>query len=201
MVRVDLSIICLVPIRYFFKNKIMSSKFIPKSRIKAPVFNAEWTSFLEKDDSNYISFSSRKQNEEEERQYQEERNFLKLEKERIEAIPLNELTFKDLYQFPFHQAKYGDWVYDLNSNFMFQFENVEKETRQKFIDILNNEITEYNRQDVTGKDGDIFIDGKHFITIRGWGNLTGCGAYNLDGDYAAKIQDTLLEYIVNKIKK
>ena len=67
----------------------MSSKFIPKSRIKTPVFNAEWSSFLEKDDSNYISFSSKKQDEEEERQYQEKKNFLKLEKERIEINIIN----------------------------------------------------------------------------------------------------------------
>jgi hypothetical protein len=179
----------------------MSSKFIPKSRIKQPTFNADWSSFMEKDDSNYITFSSRKEDLEEEKKYEEHMDFLKLEKERIEAIPLGELTFKDLYQFPFHQAKYGTWVYDLNSNFIFQFEKVDKDSREKFIQIMNDELTEYKRQDVTSKDGDIFIDGKHFITIRGWGNLTGGGAYNLDGDYAAKIQDTLLEYIVEKIKK
>jgi hypothetical protein len=38
------------------------------------------------------------------------------------------------------------------------------------------------------------------ILIRGWGNLTGVGSYNLDGEYAAKIQDTLAEYIVEKLK-
>jgi hypothetical protein len=37
------------------------------------------------------------------------------------------------------------------------------------------------------------------ILIRGWGNLTGCGAYNLDGEYAGKIQDTLEEYIIEKL--
>ena len=36
--------------------------------------------------------------------------------------------------------------------------------------------------------------------IRGWGNLTGVGAYNLNGDYATKIQDTLAEYIIEKLK-
>ncbi len=179
----------------------MSSKFIPKSRIKTPVFNADWSSFIEKDDSNYISFSSRKEDLEEERKYEETKSFFETEKLRIETIPLDELTFKDLYQFPFHQAKFGKWVYDLNNNFIFQFEKVAEETREKFIKIMNDEITEYNRQDVTSKDGEIFIDGKHFITIRGWGNLTGCGAYNLEGDYAGKIQDTLLEYIVDKLKK
>lgn len=166
----------------------MSSKFIPKSRIKqgeiAP-FKYEWS-------SDAINFDGI---------VEDNKNSLQPEKERIESIPLNELTFKDLYQFPFNQAKYGTWVYDLNSHFIFQFENVDKDTREKFIQIINDELTEYKRQDVTCKDGEIFIDGKHFITIRGWGNLTGCGAYNLEGDYACKIQDTLLDYIVDKIKK
>ena len=40
-----------------------------------------------------------------------------------------------------------------------------------------------------------------FILIRGWGNLTGAGSYNLDGEYAGKIQDTLAEYIVQKLNK
>lgn len=165
----------------------MSSKFIPKSRIKQvdlSPFKYEWS-------SDAINFDGI---------VEDNKNPLQVEKERIESIPLNELTFKDLYQFPFHQ-KYSGWVYDSNDNFLFQFERVEKETREKFIQIINNELTEYKRQDVTSKDGEIFIDGKHFITIRGWGNLTGCGAYNLEGDYACKIQDTLLEYIVDKIKK
>jgi hypothetical protein len=47
------------------------------------------------------------------------------------------------------------------------------------------------------KDG----ERKEFILIRGWGNLTGTGSYNLDGEYAGKIQDTLAEYIVEKLNK
>lgn len=163
----------------------MNSKYIPnkKQQAKTIPFKTGWTY----QSNNYAP--------------KEYVNHRIAEKERIEAIPLEQLTFKDLYQFPFHQAKYGDWVYDLNSNFIFQFENVDKETRQKFIDILNGDLTEYNRQDITSQDGEVFIDGNHFITIRGWGNLTGVGAYNLDGEYAAKIQDTLLDYILEKLKK
>ena len=47
------------------------------------------------------------------------------------------------------------------------------------------------------KDG----ERKEFILIRGWGNLTGTGSYNLDGEYAGKIQDSLAEYIVEKLNK
>lgn len=158
------------------------SKYIPKSRIKTPIPSSyEWASFPpEKEEyvNPYIA-----------------------EKGRIEAIPLEELTFKDLYEFPFRQAKYGSWVYDKNSNFIFQFEFRNEETRQKVIDILNGNLTEYKRQDVRSEGGMIYINDNPFILIRGWGNLTGVGAYNLNGDHAAKIQDTLEQYIIEKLTK
>jgi hypothetical protein len=154
-------------------------------------FKAEWSSGISKE---YITFGSSTKTE-------EYVNPHIAEKERTEAIPLEQLSFRDLYQFPFHQASYGSWVYDANSNFIFQFEFSNKETEEKCINILNGDLTDYKRQDVEFKNGEIFVNGESFILIRGWGNLTGCGAYNLDGDYAAKIQDTLAEYIVEKLNK
>lgn len=174
----------------------MSSKFIPKSRIsnKAnPVFNYvnddTWYSFATPDNS---------KEKEETRLWKEKQD---AEKNRIESIPLEDLSFRDLYKFPFHQAKYGNWVYDANSNFIFQFEFKGEDTRKKVIDILNGDLLEYKRQEVEHKDGMIYVDGIEFILIRGWGNLTGVGAYNLDGEWAGKIQDSLAEYIVEKLGK
>lgn len=172
----------------------MSSKFIKNSRITnktAPVFNNAksdmWYSFATPDNSK----------EKEETRLWQERQLS--EKNRIESIPLEQSSFRDLYQFPFHQAEYGTWVYDANSNFIFQFEFRGEGTQKKCIDILNGDLLEYKGQDVEHKDGMITVDGIPFILIRGWGNLTGVGAYNLDGDYAGKIQDTLAEYIVEKL--
>jgi len=113
------------------------------------------------------------------------------------------LSFKDLYEFPFHQAKYGSWVYDKNSNFIFEFENGTKEVRDKLIQILNGELEEYNRREVRENDGyiEVKVEDKwhNLILIRGWGSLTGVGGYNLDGEYAGKIQDTLADYIKEKL--
>jgi hypothetical protein len=126
-------------------------------------------------------------------------------KKRIEAKPLEEVTFKDLYTFPFHQAKYGNWVYDADSNFIFQFLFNNEETRSKTISILNDEFKSEKENKFVHEDGTIYFykDGelKEFILIRGWGNLTGTGGYNLDGEYAGRIQDTLAEYIVEKLTK
>ena len=173
----------------------MSSKFIKNSRITnktIPVFNDTksemWYSFATPDNL---------KEKEETRLWKEKQQ---AEKDRIESIPLEKLSFKDLYQFPCHQAKYGSWVYDANSNFIFQFEFDNIETREKTIKILNGELLEYKKQNVKLKDGVIFVNEHPFIMIRGWGNLTGVGAYNLNGDYATKIQDTLAEYIIEKLK-
>lgn len=172
----------------------MKSKFIPKSRITNKVSavynNAKeemWYSFSIPDNS---------KEKEETRLWREAQI---AEKSRIESIPLEQLSFRDLYKFPFHQAKYGSWVYDANSNFIFQFEFNNEDTGKKAIDILNGDLLDYKKQDVTSDCGEIFINGESFILIRGWGNLTGVGAYNLDGEYAAKIQDTLADFIVERL--
>lgn len=123
----------------------------------------------------------------------------KKDKERIESIPLEKLSFKDLYKFPFRQAIFGTWVYDDNSNFIFQFQFENENTRKQVIDILNGDFIPKKKKNFIFKDGIISIDDKQFIMIRGWGNLTGIGGYNIDGEYAAKIQDTLGEYIVEKL--
>lgn len=180
----------------------MSSKFIPKSKISNTHNNYTWS-------NQNVEWSS--VGVKEDKSIKEEKNFMKSEKERIEKIPLEELTFRDIYKFPFHRAKYGTWVYDVDSNFIFQFENyyddkgnyVEnlKEQQEKCLQILNGEIEEYNRHKVESKNGEIYINDVHFITIRNWGRLTGVGAYNLDSEYACKIQDTLEKFIVEKFKK
>lgn len=168
----------------------MSSKYIPNSRQHKKAVTYEWS-------SDHVDFSNIVEDN------KEYYNNYKKEKERVEAIPLEQLTFRDLYQFPFRSAKYGSWVYDDNSNFIFQFEFKSDDTREKILRILNGEITEYKRREVRNSKGmlEVKIEDKweEMILLRGWGSLTGVGAYNLEGKYAAKIQDTLADYIVEKL--
>ena len=121
----------------------------------------------------------------------------------IESKELNTVSFKDLYQFPFRQCDMSSWVYDANSNFIFQFVFGGEKLRNKVIQILNGELEEHSRREVKHESGYIKVkveDEWHdFILIRGWGMMTGIGGYNLDGEYAGKIQDTLAEYIVEKL--
>ena len=173
------------------KIEIMNSKFIPNSRITHKPKTWEWS-------SKPISKSER---EKEDRGHKEYKDKMESEKVRIESIPLEQLSFRDLYQFPFHQAKYGAWVYDKDSHFIFQFLAGKEEDRKEIINILNGEKQTKIVQEVTHKGGEILVGGIPFILIRGWGGLTGTGAYNLDGEYASKIQDSLAEFIVEKLNK
>ena len=81
----------------------------------------------------------------------------------------------------------------------------DKETQEKVIQFLNGEYESKLPNKFVHKDGMIYLDKDEelheFILIRGWGSLTGTGSYNLDGEYAGKIQDTLAEYIVQKLNK
>lgn len=49
--------------------------------------------------------------------------------------------------------------------------------------------------------GMIYMDETPVMLTRGWGHLTGCGALNLPGHEAAKIQDDFGEWIVKKLKQ
>lgn len=172
----------------------MGSKYIPKSKThKSQTW--EWS-------SKPFSKEERERIDSENKEYN---NTMESEKTRIESIDLDKLSFKDLYQFPFHQAKYGSWVYDKNSNFIFQFELGGEDVRNTIISILNNELSEYNRKEVRQNEGYIQVKIEetwhNLLLIRGWGNLTGAGAYNLKAEYACKIQDTLAEFIVEKLSK
>jgi len=168
----------------------MSSKFIKNRRFdNKPQL---WSDYM------WSSPNILAEDKKEEEQRKEYRNHLAKEKERIEAIPLEKLSFRDLYVEPFIKSDVIDWVYS-GKNFVFQFLSGGKRDKSRCLGILNGEITEYNRQDVKNDNGEITINGHPFILIRGWGNLTGSGAYNLKEEYACKIQDTLAEFIVEKL--
>lgn len=106
------------------------------------------------------------------------------------------------YSRPFHITKYGSWVYDAKGNFVFQFEFKDKELREKVIFSLNaidSEIVPDLKLNVGSDPNEIKNDNAPFITIRGWGNLTGTGANNFDADKAVKIQDDFRDWIIYKL--
>jgi hypothetical protein len=124
---------------------------------------------------------------------------------------MKELNF---YQQPFRLAKYGTWVYDKNSNFVFQFQRKYDDKggyipsamhlEQSVLYSLNSKdhrpIFELSLSIDADDLGLIRNNGEEFILIRGWGNLTGIGAHNFSAEKAAKIQDDFKDWIIYKLQ-
>lgn len=115
------------------------------------------------------------------------------------------------YKRPFHKLDSCGWVYDANNNFVFQFESefdengdyakVCLELQEKIIQSLNSENQKVIPElKLLLRDAiEIKNHGKHFILIRGWGNLTGIGGYNFSVEKASKIQDDFAAWIIYKL--
>lgn len=103
------------------------------------------------------------------------------------------------YKLPFYIEEYGNWVYDADDNFMFQIESGPKST---IVERLNKVERVPNKASLTidAEDPGMILNyGDPFILIRGWGNLTGTGGYNLPAEEAVKIQDNLRDWIMWKL--
>lgn len=119
----------------------------------------------------------------------------------------------DFYKPPFKKLEHVAWVYDSEENFVFQFvreydskvNSVEGaiELEDAIIDSLNSETYKpIENLDLSEHPDDanfIMNNGKHFILIRGWGNLTGINGHNLSVDRAAQIQDNFGKWFINKL--
>lgn len=119
-----------------------------------------------------------------------------------------ELNF---YERPFHRAKYGSWIYDANGNFIFQFErNFTKsgdyipmtiQNEDKFLEVLNgNGEVDHDFNLSIVNEIQIHNHGSLFVTIRGWGGLTGIGGHGFKVEKAAKIQDDFAQWLLFKTK-
>ena len=118
----------------------------------------------------------------------------------------------NFYKLPFHHEGFVDWVYDNDSNFIFQFMSRFTEKGEHIpgllklqtyvIDSLNSDKEPEAKLELSISDdneGIINYKGQSFIMIRGWGNLTGTGAHNFSEEKAAKIQDDLRDFIITKL--
>lgn len=119
--------------------------------------------------------------------------------------------FKEYYSFPLRVDLYGYnkvWdskhrnAFDFAMSFLYKepIANISDDNKKKFIQIINGEdIKLKNHFDFTLEKGTIRLNGMPFIMIRGWGMLTGVGAYNLPSNKAAKIQDEFANYVLNQL--
>jgi len=104
-------------------------------------------------------------------------------------------------------------VYDAKDNFVFQFDSkfddkgsyvegeieLQKEVIFSLNALDNEPIDGLNLSIYTDDKTMILNNGLAFITIRGWGNLTGIGGYKFDSEKASKIQDDFRDWIIYKL--
>lgn len=117
-------------------------------------------------------------------------------------------SYKDIYVFPLRVR--GSWVLDHLGQFVFQFEpkfdkkgnfaEGWKDFEKRVIYALNG-IPQKFKHSFEAKDGEIFCNGIHVMTIRGWGNLTGIGGHNLPAQEAINVQDTFCAFIIETLNK
>lgn len=184
----------------------MSSKFIPKSnRQNNKNDYSSWTSHPKMGRSSKVDHEAI---ENARLESEKRKEYFLSKKLEIESKNLDDVNFTDIYEFPWKMDVFSHWVYDKNRNFIFQFENGFEEFSEssfyKFIEYLNGYIDTIKKYESKFENGIIslkisneFID---FIMIRGWSNLTGISSYDLDGKYADKIQSTLGDFLIGKLK-
>jgi hypothetical protein len=133
----------------------------------------------------------------------------RVEKEDIEEkAPLEINSFKDVFTFPLKLCHSKVMTADFNMAFDFILRfldpeaiQISDEDKQKIVDIINGENRQIKEHKLEYQDGDIKLNGKPFIMIRGWGHLTGTGGLNLPGERAKELQDEFGNYIIEKLTK
>jgi len=113
----------------------------------------------------------------------------------------------EFYTLPFADDGGCGYIYDDKENFAFMIiPNLSEQQVTKILLSLNSEnhnplvykekfTLEYIKEIVT-----INMNGKPFIVIRGWGNLTSPNCHNLSDKEAIKIQDDLANWIIKKLQ-
>ena len=122
-----------------------------------------------------------------------------------------QITFEDVYTFPFTRRYSKVFTKDSNSAFDFAMKllfplavNINDDTKDLVVAKLNG--TNTIQFTIPGLEYDptsglIYQDGLEFILIRGWGYLTGSSSYacGLEPEKAKEIQDNFAKFIIEKL--
>ena len=118
----------------------------------------------------------------------------------------NIMDFKDIFKAPFSTDDYGLYIYDKDSNICLDYYSnridYNPDITKQLCALLNEESKafEHKIKEVIKNANDCFImlENGDTITVRGWGYLT--GVKHLSNKDAATVQDSFLDWVVNKIK-
>jgi len=114
--------------------------------------------------------------------------------------------FKEIYTLPLKNTwgkvftKDDNLAFDFPMRFIFpDCIKLSEESQDELVAIINGEKPNTKKHNFTYDDGNILLDDKLFIIIRGWGHLTGIGGLNLSSEEAVVIQDNFAKYIIGKL--
>lgn len=109
------------------------------------------------------------------------------------------MIWKKYFEFPFRSDDYGIYVFTGDNQTTFNWMcDLGEELRQRIISKLNGDPQEnLGFTDVTRDSETILISGQEILLVRGWGYLKSCG---LSPDEAIKVQDSLLDYVVETLR-
>lgn len=113
--------------------------------------------------------------------------------------------FRMYFKLPFVLDDWCSYVFDATGHQMvLQFSpdfdgNGFDEDKQEIVNVINGKEKTIKLNHFTAKGEDIFADGKYFMCARGWGYLTGQGSLSLSNERAIEIQDSLINYILERL--
>lgn len=106
--------------------------------------------------------------------------------------------YTNYYKLPLTRRKNSSHVLDSLGNFVCQFMSLSEGERNEILNKINGKGPAFFEDERTFsyQDGIIKWGYKEVILMRGWGNLTGIGGFNLSEDHAIYVQDTFGKFIV-----
>lgn len=116
------------------------------------------------------------------------------------------MNWTDIWKGPFKNDHYG-YIWDNENTMVFTVDDLTEENDKWMNSFCNNIVNVLNGNEPTEKyagleikDGcDLYINDEMIGYFRGWGHLT--GGLKLTGEEAVKLQDSLIEFVLNKISE
>lgn len=116
-------------------------------------------------------------------------------------------SWKDVWNAPFYYDGYG-YIYSGNNVMTFTVD-MDRDCESSFIsrlvkdmvNVLNDKKVDTNYPKLSIKDGcDLYWEDIIIGAFRGWGYLTGPGGIHLPDEQAVKLQDDMINFVLEKLK-
>lgn len=118
------------------------------------------------------------------------------------------MKWTEVWNKPFRHDAYG-YIWSGNDVMVFSLD-IDVDISRSFVvnlikdisDILNGDEIENRYDGLEVKDGcDLYCEGNMIGSFRGWGHLIGGGALGLNAKEAVSLQDEMIKFVLDRLKK